>query len=172
MPTNAKPRKPAQQQQKNSIPGKVWLDLNVIYQNCLSQIHSTASVGTILKDPTFVENVVDVKRAVALAKSLASKIPNFIAEANQIKNGSEQLKASWDLIDQERKAAWKSGDRDTATAKRDQMDTIEFSAIQVGEQYQNWLSNWQQIVLPEFLELMALMQQTRQNMENKANASN
>lgn len=172
MPTNTKPRKPQAQQKNSNTTGKVWLDLNVIYQNCLSQIHSTTSVGTILKDPTFIANVVDIKRVVTLAKSLAGKIPGQTQQVQQIKTNTESLKHAWDLLDEERRNAWKANDRDLATTKRDQMDNVEFSAIQIGEQYQNWLTGWQQTILPEFLELMNLMQQTRQSMEKDTNVSN
>lgn len=171
MPTSSKPRHKHALRADPSTPGQIWVELNELHQACLSKMHSTTAIGGILADPNFANSAVDQKRMALLANQLSTQIPLMKQRVDTIQADVKKQQVIWDNLDTQRKACWKQEDSEGAHVNKDQMNLIEFGVIQLGEQYQTWIVDWTNNILPGFIELMGLMEQTRDAMEKDNNAT-
>ncbi|MBE0438197.1 MAG: hypothetical protein IBX57_00325 [Gammaproteobacteria bacterium] len=108
-----------------------WDDLNNLYLECSALSLSPVGVSKLLKDKNALATVKDTEALKSAASVLAKDVASFNSQLTEIYNKHKAR---------------------TGNAGPEELLVV----LSLGEEYHNWLTNYQQVVLPVIADITAL----------------
>jgi len=148
--------------------GQTWLELDTLYQACLSQVAAVCEIAPVLANPLFSQQSPYYKELVSLGKELNTKSADLVDKINVIREQYLPMQKEWERQQELRKVAYKNKDKETGRLISERMDAIEFQTITFGESFYAWQNEWTTAVIPVYLQLSDAMVKTRDYFGEKA----
>lgn len=147
----------------------VWDELKELHNSCLSHVAAVSNIGVLLKNKILINQVSDKDTVTRLATELVTKLQTFVARLDEGKDVKAEREREWRNFDVARRRHRRKGEIAEAEDAEASQDAIAFTAIQYGEAYQRWLTDWSNEVTPTFVIIMGHISEAQEKLRKNAN---